>query len=180
MPAAGPARSRCGPPLSGAWRLPARSPEEKRMSTQFEAVIDIDRPIEDVFAYLADGRHDPEFSPRVLRIDKRPEGATQVGTVFHSTVKDAGMKSERDFEISEMTTPTRIRWREVSHNTITAREGGYDLEPTADGGTRVRLFNVLEGHGVGKLLLPFAAGAARKDAPAFGRRIKAAVEASAA
>ncbi|MFI8202602.1 SRPBCC family protein [Streptomyces sp. NPDC085937] len=148
------------------------------MSNQFEVVVDIDRPIEDVFDYLADGRHDPEFSPRVLTMEKSPDGDTHVGTVFHSTVKDAGMRSQRDFEISELTAPTRLRWHEVSHNSITAKEGGYDLEPTADGGTRLRLFNVLEGHGVGKLLLPLAAGASRKDAPAFGRRIKEAVEAS--
>ncbi|WP_243878847.1 hypothetical protein [Streptomyces sp. KS 21] len=44
--------------------------------------------------------------------------------------------------------------------------------------TRVRIFNTLEGHGLGKLLVGLAVGAARKDAPDFGRRIKAAVEAS--
>ncbi|MEU8294820.1 SRPBCC family protein [Streptomyces pseudogriseolus] len=149
------------------------------MSTQFEVVVDVDRPIEDGFAYLADGRNDPEFSPRVLAMEKSPDGDTHVGTVFHSTVKDAGMRSQRDFEIYELTAPTRMRWHEVSHNSITAEEGGYDLEPTSDGGTRVRLFNVLEGHGVGKVLLPLAGSAARRDAPAFGRRIKKAVEASA-
>ncbi|MDX3340467.1 SRPBCC family protein [Streptomyces fimicarius] len=147
------------------------------MSTRFEATVDIDRPIEEVFAYLADGEHDPEFSPRVQRIEKSPNGPTRVGTVFHSTVKDAGMTSRRDFEISELVAPTRIRWHEQSKNLITAAEGGYDLERTPDGGTHVRLFNVLEGHGVGKLLVGFAGSAARKDAPAFGQRIKEAVEA---
>ncbi|MEU9754722.1 SRPBCC family protein, partial [Streptomyces althioticus] len=53
------------------------------MSTQFEVVVDVDRPIEDVFAYLADGRNDPEFSPRVLKMEKNPDGDTHVGTVFH-------------------------------------------------------------------------------------------------
>lgn len=146
------------------------------MSNQFEATVIIDRPIEAVFTYLADGRNDPDFSPRVLKIDKSPDGVTKLGTVFHSTVKDAGMKSERDFAITELTTPTRIRWREESQNSITVREGGYDLAPTPEGGTRVRLFNVLDGHGIGKLLLPLAGGAARKDAPDFGERIKAAAE----
>ncbi|MEU0922317.1 SRPBCC family protein [Streptomyces cyaneofuscatus] len=146
------------------------------MSTEFEATVTIDRPIDAVFTYLADGRNDPDFSPRVLKIDKSPDGATTAGTVFHSTVKDAGMKTQRDFEITELTTPTRIRWREASHNSITVREGGYDLEPDPGGGTRVRLFNVLEGHGIGKLLLPLAGGASRKDAPEFGRRIKVAAE----
>lgn len=88
------------------------------------------------------------------------------------------MKTRREFRIKELVTPTRIRWEELSKNLVTAAEGGYDLEATADGTTRVRIFNVLEGHGIGKLLAGFAAGAARKDAPAFGQRIKAAAEAA--
>lgn len=145
---------------------------------RFEATVDIDRPVAEVFAFLADGENDRKFSPRVQDITKSPAGPTAVGTVFRSTVKDAGMTTRREFRISELAAPTRIRWNELSSNLVTAREGGYDLEPLSDGRTRVRIFNDLEGHGVGKLLVGFAAGAARKDAPAFGQRIKAAVEAS--
>ncbi|MFE7644222.1 SRPBCC family protein [Streptomyces phaeoluteigriseus] len=148
------------------------------MSGQFEANVEIDRPVEEVFAYLADGRNDPQFSPRVLRIERVPDAPTTVGTVFRSTVKDAGMKSAREFRITALEAPVTIRWAEVSKNTVMAREGGYDLEPLPDGGTRVRLFNVLEGHGVGKLLVGLALAAARKDADGFGARIKAAAEAA--
>ncbi|MEV0774858.1 SRPBCC family protein [Streptomyces sp. NPDC050433] len=146
------------------------------MSGQFEAVTEIDRPIEEVFAYLAEGTNDPEFSPRVQTITKEPAGPTEVGTVFRSTVKDAGMKTQRALRITELETPSRIRWAETSKNVVTSREGGYDLEAISDGRTRVRLFNVLEGHGIGKLLEGFALSGARKDAPAFGERIKKAVE----
>ncbi|BAC72830.1 polyketide cyclase [Streptomyces avermitilis] len=148
------------------------------MAGQFEATVEISRPVEEVFAFLADGRNDPEFSPRVQEITKTPDGPTAVGTVFTSTVKDAGMKTGRKFRITEFEAPRRIRWTEISKNVVTADEGGYDLESTGAGTTRVRIFNVLEGHGVGKLLVGFALGAARKDANAFGQRIKAAVEAS--
>ncbi|WP_435834080.1 hypothetical protein [Streptomyces anulatus] len=68
--------------------------------------------------------------------------------------------------------------REQYKNLITATEGGYDLERAPDGGTRARLFSVLEGHGVGKLLVGFGDGAVRKGAPEFGRCVKEAVEAS--
>ncbi|WP_030263943.1 SRPBCC family protein [Streptomyces sp. NRRL B-24484] len=145
------------------------------MSGQFEATVEIDRPVDEVFAYLADGRHDPEFSPRVQRITKSPDGPTGVGTVFRSTVKDAGMKTAREFRITRLEAPRTVRWAEQSKNLITA-EGGYDLEPLPDGRTRVRIFNELAGHGLGKLLLGPALHAARKDAPAFGDRIKSAVE----
>ncbi|MFG2871088.1 SRPBCC family protein [Streptomyces sp. NPDC048338] len=148
------------------------------MSGQFEATVDIDRPIDEVFAYLADGRNDPKFSPRVQRIERIPESPTAVGTIFRSTVKDAGMKTAREFRITAFEPPRSLRWAEESKNIVTAAQGGYDLEPLPNGGTRVRIHNVLEGHGLGKLLVGFALSAARKDAPAFGRRIKAAVEAS--
>lgn len=148
------------------------------MAGQFEATAEINRPIEDVFAFLSEGTNDPKFSPRVQAIKKTPEGETAVGTVFTSTVKDAGMKTGRQFRITEFEAPRRIRWAEVSKNVVTANEGGYDLESTGPGTTKVRIFNVLEGHGIGKLLVGFALSAARKDAPAFGQRIKTAVEAS--
>ncbi|WP_354637590.1 SRPBCC family protein [Kitasatospora camelliae] len=147
------------------------------MSGEFEASVEVDRPVEEVFAYLADGRHDPEFSPRVQEIRRTPDGPTAVGTLFRSTVKDAGMKTSREFRITRLEAPRTVRWTEQSHNLITA-EGGYDLEPLPNGHTRVRVFNVLEGHGLGKLLVKPAVHAARKDAPAFGRRIKEAVERS--
>lgn len=147
------------------------------MSGQFEAVVEIDRPVEEVFAYLADGRNDPEFSPRVQEITRTPDGPTAVGTVFRSTVKDAGMKTAREFCITGLDAPRQIRWSELSRNLVTA-DGGYDLEGLPGGRTRVRVFNTLTGHGFGKLLVGLALSAARKDAPDFGRRIKAAAEAS--
>ncbi|MFC9319009.1 SRPBCC family protein [Streptomyces nigra] len=148
------------------------------MSGRFETTFEVDRPVAAVFDYLADGRNDPQFSPRVQRIERVPDSPTTVGTVFRSTVKDAGMKTAREFRITELQAPSRIRWAEVSKNSVTADEGGYDLEPLDDGRTRVHLYNVLEGHGVGKLLVGLAVAAARKDAPAFGERIRTAAEAA--
>jgi uncharacterized protein YndB with AHSA1/START domain len=147
------------------------------MPGKFEATTVIDKPIEDVFAFLADGTNDPKFSPRVLEIAKKTDGPVGVGTTFASTVKDAGMTTKREFEITEIEAPTTIRWREISKNTVTARDGGYDLA-SADRGTRVTIFNTLEGHGIGRLIEGFALRAARKDADAFAARIKDAVESS--
>jgi len=147
------------------------------MAGRFEATVVIDRPIEDVFAFLADGENDPKFSPRVLEIAKTTAGPPGVGTVYASTVKDAGVKTKREFKLTEFEQPTRIRWTEQSKNLVTAREGGYDLAREGDR-TRVTIHNVLEGHGPGKLIAPLALRAARKGAPDFGKAIKAAVEAS--
>jgi hypothetical protein len=153
------------------------SMEENQMSGRFSGSAVINRPIEEVFAYLAEGTNDPQFSPRVLSIHKEPDGPSGLGTVFVSQVKDAGVKTDRRFELTEFVAPTKIRWIERSKNMVSVTEGGYDLEELGDSQTKVTIFNSLVGHGFGKLLVGFALRAARKDADAFAQRIKAAVEA---
>ena len=148
------------------------------MAGKFEGTAVVDRPIEEVFAFLADGENDPKFSPRVLEIRKTTDGPPGVGTRYASTVKDAGMKTKREFELTEFVAPTKIRWAERSKNLVSAPEGGYDLEPAGVGKTKVTVFNVLEGHGFGKLLEGVALRSARKGADDFARSIKRAVEAS--
>jgi carbon monoxide dehydrogenase subunit G len=148
------------------------------MGNEFSGSAVIDRPIADVFAFLADGTNDLKFSPRVLEIAKTTDGPIGVGTIFESKVKDAGMTTRRKFELTEFEPPTKIRWAERSKNMVTASAGGYDLEPVSDAQTKVTIHNELEGHGLGKLIVSFAVKAAGKDAPAFAERIKTAVESS--
>jgi uncharacterized protein YndB with AHSA1/START domain len=148
------------------------------MAKSFSATTIIDKPIEDVFAFLADGTNDPKFSPRVLEISKKTDGPIGVGTIFVSKVKDAGMTTDREFELTGFTEPSQIRWTERSKNMITVPSGGYDLAPADGGGTQMTITNEFEGHGLGKLILPLALSSAKKDADAFAGRIKQAVETS--
>lgn len=147
------------------------------MPGRFEATVVIDRPIEEVFAFLADGENDKKFSSRVLEIAKTTEGPPGVGTVYASTVMDAGMKTKREFKLTEFDPPRRFRWTEISKNLVVAPEGGYDLAPAGEG-TQLTVFNVLEGRGVGVLIAGLALRSARKGADEFGQAIKAAIEAS--
>jgi carbon monoxide dehydrogenase subunit G len=148
------------------------------MAHEFSGSAVIERPIDEVFAFLADGTNDPKFSPRVQEIRKTTDGPIGVGTVFESKVKDAGMTTRRKFELTEVQAPTKIRWSERSKNMVTVPTGGYDLEKVSDTQTRVTIHNTLEGHGFGKVIAGFAVKAAIKDAPAFAQRIKSAVETS--
>ena len=148
------------------------------MAHEFSGSAVIERPIDEVFAFLADGTNDPKFSPRVQEIRKATDGPVGVGTVFESKVKDAGMTTSRKFELTTFEAPTKIRWAERSKNMVTAPDGGYDLEKVTDTQTKVTIHNTLEGHGFGKLIVGFATRAAVKDAPAFAQRIKSAVEAA--
>src|ERR1700694_5786082 len=147
------------------------------MAGRFGATVVIDRPIEEVFAFLADGENDPKFSPRVTEIAKTTGGPPGVGTVYASTVKDAGIKTKREFKLTEFDPPTRIRWAELSTNSVVAPEGGYDLA-SVGGETQLSFYNVLEGRGLGVLITGFALRSARKGADEFAQRIKATIEAS--
>jgi carbon monoxide dehydrogenase subunit G len=147
------------------------------MSGRFEGTTVVARPIEEVFAFLANGENDVKFSPRVQEIRKVTDGPIGVGTRFASTVKDAGMTTKREFELTELVAPTKIRWAERSKNAVTAPAGGYDLAPDGEG-TRVTIFNELEGHGFGKLVVGLALRSARKGADEFAASIKRAIEAS--
>src|SRR5947209_17074037 len=149
------------------------------MPHEFSGSAVIARPIEEVFAFLADGNNDPRFSPRVQDIRKTTDGPIGAGTVFESNVKDAGMTTSRKFELTAFEAPTKIRWTERSKNVITVPDGGYDLEKVSDTQTKVTIRNTLQGHGFGKLIVGFALRSAVKDAPAFAQRIKSAVEAGA-
>ncbi len=137
----------------------------------------IDRPIESVFAFLADGENDRLFSDRIVEIAKTRQGEPGVGTIYHSVARDMGRKAKHDFEITGFDAPTRIRWREISKGPVIVSEGGYDLK-SVDGATELGFFGVLEGRGLGKLLEGTVARYVRRLLPKFSAKIKAVVEAS--
>jgi uncharacterized protein YndB with AHSA1/START domain len=145
---------------------------------RFGATVVIDRPIEGVFGFLANGENDTKFSKRVLEIAQTTEGPPGVGTVYASTVKDGGVKFKRQFRLTEFDAPTKIRWSEISTGPVITPEGGYDLEATADGKTQLSFYNVLEPHTFfGKLIVGPALRSAQKGADDFAQSIKRTVEA---
>jgi hypothetical protein len=102
------------------------------MAHDWSATTMIDRPIDQAFAFLADGTNDTKFSPRVQKIEKLTNGPPGVGTAYSSSVKDAGVKTSREFKLTEFEQPTKIRWTELTKNAITVPDGGYDLEPAVE------------------------------------------------
>src|SRR5919109_363887 len=146
------------------------------MAKHGEVTITIDRPIEAIFDFLADGENDKRFSKRIIDIAKTTNGPPGVGTIYRSTARDFGRTATHEFEITEFERPTRIRWRELSKGPVVVSEGGYDLRPVGTG-TELKFFGVLEGRGPGKLLLPLVVRYVRRGLPAFGQRLKEVVEA---
>jgi uncharacterized protein YndB with AHSA1/START domain len=147
------------------------------MDKRFGASVTIDRPIGEVFAFLANGENDKKFSARIVEISKTTDGPPGLGTRFASTAKDGGVKAKHEFELTEFEAPSKIRWKELSKGPVVVTEGGYDLAPDGEG-TKLSFFNVLEGRGFGKLIAGFALRSARKGADDFAGSIKRTVETS--
>ena len=93
----------------------------------------IGRPIDAVFAFIADGERCPEWRPGVLDI-KRASG-DGVGTRYTQGIKGPmGRRVAADYEVTVFEPPRRLEFQTV---TGPARpHGRYDLEPV-DGGTRL-------------------------------------------
>jgi uncharacterized protein YndB with AHSA1/START domain len=149
------------------------------MAERFGATTTIDRPIEQVFAFLADGENDKKFSARIVEISKATDGPPGVGTIYASTAKDGGIKAKHEFELTEFEPNSRIRWKELSRSTpVIVPVGGYDLTPAEGGGTELAFFNELEATNfLGKLVIGMALRSARKGADEFAAAIKRAIEA---
>jgi uncharacterized protein YndB with AHSA1/START domain len=149
------------------------------MAERFGATTTIDRPVEQVFAFLADGENDKRFSARIVEISKATDGPPGVGTIYASTAKDGGIKAKHEFELTEFEPNSRIRWKELSRSTpVIVPVGGYDLTPAEGGGTELAFFNELEARNfLGKLVIGMALRSARKGADEFAAAIKRAIEA---
>lgn len=113
--------------------------------------VTIARPIEDVFAYVADGERNGEWRPGVVEI-RRDSGDGGVGTRYTQKVRGPmGRSISADYEVTTFEPPRRLAFRTV---TGPARpRGTYELAPAADGGTSVTFTLEAEMGGLGGLLL---------------------------
>jgi carbon monoxide dehydrogenase subunit G len=112
--------------------------------------IVIQRPVDDVFAFVADGERCPEWRPSVLEI-KRVAGNGGAGTRYAQTV--AGPMNRRisaDYEITIFEPSRRLEFRTVSGP---ARpHGSYEFE-SLGGGTRLTFSLDAELGGLQRLLM---------------------------
>jgi uncharacterized protein YndB with AHSA1/START domain len=103
--------------------------------TRLEHTIDIGRPVDEVFAFVADPRNDPQWCPRVthcrqLRADGPVAGA-RYECVHHPTLQ---RRHSRWIDIVEMDGWNRIRTRQEDDIAVFTID--YLLAPIA-GGTRL-------------------------------------------
>jgi carbon monoxide dehydrogenase subunit G len=118
----------------------------------FENTVIIQRPVEDVFAFLADFQNIPKWNYAIVETTKVSPGPVGVGTTYHQT-RSVPSRSEERFEVTA--------FEPASHLEVQGQIGpfrakiSYLLESTGSG-TRLRNPVELESSGWSTLVAPLA------------------------
>jgi uncharacterized membrane protein len=135
--------------------------------------VEIARSPEDVFAYIADLPRHPEWQEGLVSVTVETEGPSRVGTRVVHRRKLGPQTVATTSEITAYDPPQVVRFRGID-GPIRA-EGSQRVEPAGDG-SRVLFEMELEGHGLGKLMLPMARRQAARQVTASHENLKRILE----
>jgi uncharacterized membrane protein len=140
--------------------------------------VEINRSPEEVFAYLDQLERHGEWQEQIIGVKVETEGPTRVGTRATDKRKVPGGPRDVTYEVTEHDPPRRVAFRGL--NGPVRPIGSVVVEPLGDGtSSRLTLELDLQGHGLGKLIAPFARMDARRTIPKDQRRLKERLEAGA-
>jgi hypothetical protein len=116
--------------------------------------IVINRPVTEVFDYVADQSNEPQYNPRMVRAEKITGGPVRRGTQFRSAVASMGRPAEMLIECTACDRPNLL----ATITTMDKAEISYALsfEP-ASSGTRMRWSGQVRPKGTLRLLGPLIA-----------------------
>ncbi|HEX8973146.1 SRPBCC family protein [Oryzihumus sp.] len=133
----------------------------------------IRRPVEEVFDYVADERHEPAYNPRMARSAKVTDGPVGVGTRFeaHMATRPRPMRM-----VSELTAFERPHRLELRTTSAFAEVSGRMTFDAVDGGTRMRWSWQLHPHGALRLAGPALGWVGRRQEAAIWAGLKELLE----
>jgi uncharacterized protein YndB with AHSA1/START domain len=143
---------------------------------EIEFSIDVERPIEEVFAYLSDPAKVPEWDPRVVSVEQETDGPLGVGTRLRETRRMAGRKLEQVVEVAEYEPPRLFSLRIVSGPL--PLDGRNRLEALDDMRTRVSFAGSGEPKGLARLAQPLVRRMVERQLRAHYGRIRERLEAA--
>ena len=142
---------------------------------RIEEIVEIDRPLEEVFSYVTNPENLPEWSNLVLEVRRETEGQLQKGDRFTTFAKFLGRRFETPFEVSDHE-PYR-RHSDRSRGGPFEQEYIYTLEETGEGGTRLTYVAEGEPGGFFRLVGPLLERAGRRQFRADLQSLKDMLEA---
>jgi hypothetical protein len=136
--------------------------------------IVIDRPVEEVFDFVADERNEPRFNPRMIRAEKVSPGPIGLGTRFRAETRTMRGTAEMTIECTGYERPRRLASSTSLSNMDIHGALVFDAVP---GGTRMQWLWDLEPRGASKLLRPIIARMGERQERAIWANLKRFLEA---
>lgn len=139
-----------------------------------ETSIDIQRPVEAVFAYAADPRNSPQWQRAIKEVHVTPDGPPTVGTKATLVASFLGVKLEPSNEITALEPNRSVSFK--------GRAGPSTLEATfrfeaVGSGTRLSTTVQIEPGGLFQVAGPILASQFKKQTEADFQRLKELLEA---
>jgi uncharacterized protein YndB with AHSA1/START domain len=141
--------------------------------------VEIGRSPEDVYSYISDVSHHPDWQDSLVRSQLEGEGPLRVGSRVVQTRRIGRGERTMTLEVTEQTPPSRWAFRGIDGPVRAIGKGS--IEPI-DGGARSRVTVELdfEGHWIGKLLVPLVVRRqAKKEMPRNQQQLKERLESGA-
>ncbi|HUG64882.1 MAG TPA: SRPBCC family protein [Gaiellaceae bacterium] len=143
------------------------------------ASVEISRRPEDVFAYITDPSHLPEWQESVVRVKTDASAPTGGGSRALITRRVGRREMDMTADITDLDPPKS--WRVWGVDGPVRGNVKGTIEPLDDGArSRVTLELDIEGHGIGKLLVPLVVRRqAQKELPINVQNLKERLESAA-
>jgi len=118
---------------------------------QIEGEIVIDRPVAEVFDFVADERNEPRYNPQMVGVEQLSEGEIGLGTQFRAEVRSGGRLLPMVIEFTTYDRPARLGSRARMSGMVIL--GELTFEAVGDA-TRMRWSWNLQPSGALRLLTP--------------------------
>jgi uncharacterized membrane protein len=125
-----------------------------------EGSITIDRPVNTVFNFIADGTNNPLWRSSVTDIERVPGKPTGLGAVFKQGLKGPGGRIDGDYEIVEYQPDQLIRFQVIAGP---ARPTGTYKFEAVGSSTRVTFILHFEPKGLAKLMDPMITSSMKSE-----------------
>ena len=142
-----------------------------------EGEIIIDRPVEEVFDFVADERNEPRYNPRMTRAEKTSTGPVGTGTRYKAQTMARGRPVEMSIETTGYDRPRRLA--STTCLAVMTVRGALSFEPVR-GGTLMHWSWDLEPRGLLKLVSPLIARQGRRQEKEVWAGLKHLLESSGA
>ena len=141
--------------------------------TKFEHTVVINRPVEEVWAYLMDAGNDPVWQRPILEVRHGAGETLEVGSTVTEVAQFLGRRFELSFVVTELQPPYRSAVQATPGPVRLS--GTYELAEVQEG-TRFTMTAVVEGHGFFKIAEPAFARMVRRDGVSTAETLKDVLE----